>query len=238
MTTDGVGRRTLELFAETPRLNRWLYQRFRPYVRGDVLEIGSGLGTLSRLIVDGLDGGGRAVLSDTAPEYLRALASTFAGDGRVAVVRYDLDGPPPPALAGRRFDAILAINVVEHIEDDGALTATLAGLLAPGGRLLVYVPACPFAYGPLDRALGHYRRYTPARLAALLAATGLSTTAPRYLNLPGLAGWLVAGKLLRRRQLGGGLLALFERLMPLLALEDRVRLPIGLGLWVVATKAR
>ncbi len=234
MSEDRAGRRTLELFAETPRLNRWLYTHLAPHVRGDALEIGSGLGTLSRLIVADAE---RAVLSDAEPAYLEALARAFAGDGRVAVVRYDLDEPPPPELAARRFDAIVAINVIEHIADDRALCATLAGLLAPGGRLLVYVPACPFAFGALDRAVGHQRRYTPATLEALLAGAGLASERPRYVNLPGLLGWLLAGKLLRRERLGRWPVALFERLMPLVALEDHLPLPIGLGLYAVARKS-
>ena len=237
MTAESVARRTLELFAETPRLNHWLYAKLAPFVKGDVLEIGSGLGTLSRFIVAGLADTERAVLSDAEPDYLHALAAAFADDARVAIVRYDLDGPPPPALAGRRFDTILAVNVVEHIADDRALCATLAALLAPGGRLVVYVPACPFAFGALDRAVGHHRRYSPASLRALLAGAGLATTPPRYVNLAGLVGWLLAGKLLQRERLGRWPMTLFERLMPVIALEDRVRLPVGLGLYAVAEKA-
>jgi SAM-dependent methyltransferase len=236
MTAEGVARQTLELFAETPRLNRWLYAKLAPFVTGDVLEIGSGLGTLSRFIVAGLGNAERAVLSDAEPAYLQALAAAFAGDARVAVARYDLDGPPPPAIASRQFDTILAVNVVEHIADDRALCGTLAAMLAPGGRLVVYVPACPFAFGPLDRALGHHRRYSPATLHELLARAGLRTSTPRYVNLAGLVGWVLAGKLMARERLGRGLLELFERLMPLIAIEDRVRLPVGLGLYAVAER--
>jgi SAM-dependent methyltransferase len=232
VTDDGVARRTLELFAETPRLNRWLYGRLRPYVRGDVLEIGSGIGSLSREIVADAD---RAVLSDVDPDCLEALGRAFAGDARVAIVRYDLDRPPPPEIAERRFDAILAVNVLEHVGDDRRLAAILAGLLAPGGRLLVYVPACPFAMSPLDRALGHRRRYTPETLRSVVESAGLVLDeSPRYINLAGLVGWLAAGKLLRRAQLSPRAVALFERSMPVVRLEDRVRLPIGLGLCAVA----
>jgi SAM-dependent methyltransferase len=231
-----VGGRTLEVFADTPRLNRWLYSKLAGHVRGDVLEVGSGIGNLSRLIVAAAASDARIVLSDVEPHYLDALSRTFAGDSRVVVAHYDLDRSPPPEIANHGFDTVIAVNVVEHVRDDVSLVAALATLLRPGGHLAVYVPACPFAYGSLDRALGHYRRYTPASLAALLRAGGLEAPQPRYMNLFGLFGWLVNGRILRRTHLSSLQIAGFERLLPLFRLEDLLRLPVGLGLHVVARK--
>ena len=186
-----IGGRTLEVFADTPRINRWIYSKLAADVHGDVLEIGSGIGNLSAHIVANATS---VVLSDMESHYLEALSARFANDTRVSVARYNLDGEPPPEIARRRFDAIVAVNVIEHIEDDRALVARLAALLKPGGKLLVYVPACPFAYGTLDRALGHYRRYTRASLTKLLAGAGLHLDPPRFMNLVGLLGWTVNGR--------------------------------------------
>jgi SAM-dependent methyltransferase len=228
-----VGGWTLEAFSGTPRLNEWMYSKLAEGVRGEVLEVGSGIGNLSRLIARDAE---RVVLSDMEPHYLADLRREFAGDSRVAVVPYDLDAPPPSEIAERRFDAIVAVNVIEHIEDDRLLVERLAALLKPGGRLLVYVPACPFAYGSLDRALGHFRRYTPASLRELLAGAGLEATSPRYLNLLGLFGWVVNGRVFGRQRLSPKQVGLFERLVPIARLEDRVQLPIGLGIYAHATK--
>jgi SAM-dependent methyltransferase len=227
------GARTLQVFAETPRLNAWLFSKLSSGVRGDVLEVGSGIGNMSRLI---LPHASRLVVTDAEPRYLDELRQTFAGDERVEVVAYDLDGPPPAAVSARAFDAIVAVNVIEHIADDLALVSRLAGLLRSGGRLLIYAPACPGAYGPLDTALGHYRRYTPASLTTLLRAAQLDPGHPRYVNLFGLAGWLFSGRVLGRKALSLRSVALFERLLPLVRLEDRVPLPRGLGLFTQATK--
>jgi SAM-dependent methyltransferase len=232
-----VGGRTLEVFADTPRLNRWIFSKLAPFIRGDVLEIGSGIGNLSTLIVDAVAAAGaRVVLSDLEPHYLEQLGQRFGGNPDVTIARYDLDGPPSAEIAGRRFDTIVAVNVIEHVRDDRAVTTNLAALLEPGGRLAVYVPACPFAYGTLDRHLGHYRRYTPASLAELLRAAGLDPQPPRYMNLLGLLGWTINGRLLRRTQLSPAQIAVFERLMPLVRLEDRLRLPVGLGVYTAASK--
>jgi SAM-dependent methyltransferase len=228
-----VGERTLEMFGETPRLNAWLVSRLAPHIRGDVLEIGSGIGSLSRLIVGLAE---TVVLSDLNPRYLATLANTFAGDPRVLVAPYDLDAAPSAEILNRRFDAIVAVNVIEHIGDDRALVGRLVPLLKPGGKLVVYVPACPFAFGALDRALGHQRRYTPATLTALLQGAGLVCERPAYMNFFGLLGWLASGRLLRRQSLPPSQVAAFERLTALFRLEDRVRLPIGLGIHVAAQK--
>jgi SAM-dependent methyltransferase len=228
-----VGGRTLEVLAHTPRLNAWLYAKLAPGVSGEVLEVGSGIGNLSRFIVRDAE---RAVLTDVEPRYLETLRAAHGADPRVTVAAYDLGAPPPPEIAARRFDSIVAVNVIEHIEDDAALVERLCALLRPGGRLVVYVPACPFAYGSLDIALGHFRRYTRPSLTALLAGAGLRVQPPRYVNLAGLAGWLLNGRLLRVAQMPPVQVSVFERLLPLVRLEDHLPLPIGLGLYTIATK--
>jgi SAM-dependent methyltransferase len=228
-----VGGRTLEAFADTPRLNAWLYGKLAPHIHGDVLEIGSGIGNMTALIAGSATS---MVATDMEAHYLEALRARFAGDARIEVAHYDLDGAPPAAVSRRRFDAIVAVNVIEHIRDDRALVQTLSGLLKPGGKLVVYVPACPAAFGPLDQALGHYRRYTPGGLGALLEGAGLLPDAPQYMNVVGLVGWVVSGRVLRRRQLSAWQIATFERLLPIVRLEDRFRLPIGLGVYTAAEK--
>jgi SAM-dependent methyltransferase len=227
-----TGGHTLEVFADTPQINEWIYSRFATGVRGQVLEIGSGIGNISRLIRPNAS---HVVVTDTEPHYLNDLRQHFAGDEAVDVVPYDLDHPPPPGVAKRRYDAIVAVNVIEHIADDRLLVSRLTELLNPGGSLLVYVPACPLAFGSLDVELGHYRRYTPATLTELLRSAGLDGQ-PRYMNLLGLLGWFVNGRVLRQKLVSPRGVALFERLVPLIRLEDRFSLPVGLGLYVQASK--
>jgi SAM-dependent methyltransferase len=228
-----TGGRTLEIFANTPRLNAWMFSKLAAGVRGDVLEGGSGIGNISHHLRDKAT---HLVVTDTEPHYLRDLQAAFSGDAGVDVAAFDLDGPPPPVVAARQYDAIVMVNVIEHIADDHGLVARLAGMLKPGGSLLVYVPACPFVFGSLDVALGHHRRYTPDSLASLMRSADLEPTPPRYVNLLGLAGWWLNGRVFKRSQLSARAVALFERLMPLIRFEDRFRLPIGLGLCTHATK--
>jgi SAM-dependent methyltransferase len=228
-----IGGRTLEIFGRTPKVNAWIYSKFADHVRGDVLEIGSGIGNLSRLI---LKDARSAVLTDVESQYIAGLDQEFGREEGVVVTRFNLDEPAPAEIAHRRFDAIVAVNVIEHIQDDERAVQIVASLLKPGGKFLIYVPAVPFAYGSLDRMLGHYRRYTAQSLATLLRGAGLEPGPIRYFNFFGLLGWFVNGRILRRKSLSEKQIALFERLVTFLRIEDQVQLPIGLGVISCAAK--
>ena len=88
-----TGGRTLEIFANTPRLNEWLFSKLASGVRGDVLEGGSGLGNISRLLRAKAT---HLVVTDTEPHYLRGLRETFAGRGPLMMTYRVNAGPLPP----------------------------------------------------------------------------------------------------------------------------------------------
>ncbi len=71
------------------------------------------------------------------------------------------------------FDAIVMVNVLEHIEHDSAFLKTLQPLLKDGGRLFVFVPALQFLYSKFDRSIGHFRRYSKSSLHSAVDASGL-----------------------------------------------------------------
>lgn len=229
-----TGGRTLEMFSGTPHLNDWMLSKFGGRVRGQVLEVGSGIGNLTRIILERAD---HVVATDIDDAHLEILRRELGHEPRVTLSRFDLSEPAPPAVAERRYDAIVAINVIEHVDDDVAAVRQLASLLAPRGQLLVYVPALPLLFGTVDEALGHFRRYTRGSLAKLLQEAGLDPEPPRYMNLLGTAGWFLQGRVLRRRVLDERQVRIFERLVPILRREDAIPLPFGLGLTTTARKA-
>ncbi len=228
----GVGGRTLEIHAGTPALNAWYYSKFARRVRGRVLELGSGIGNISRLLLHDAE---RLTVTDVEDQYLERLEADFAAHERVRVERYDLDEAPPASI-GDPFDTIISLNVLEHVHDDARAVRDLASLIAPGGWLLTYVPACSLAFGTLDEALGHHRRYDRELLRSRMEQADLRVEYLEYMNLLGLAGWLVNGRVLRRRLLDSRAVETFERIVPLVRIEDRVRVPIGLGLVCHAQK--
>src|SRR5436305_8354088 len=110
-----------------PRYRQWEYDLVAPYVGSSVLEIGSGMGHFSRKLIE--SGHDRVVLSDTEQYCLTKLADTYAADPRVEVVSVPLPGP---VNIGGHVDSVVAMNVLEHIEDDVRALRDLAEVVRPG----------------------------------------------------------------------------------------------------------
>ena len=214
------------------RYNRWMFERLRRWIGRSVLEIGSGIGNLSAFLVDR----DRLVLTDTREEYLTRLRQRFADRPNVRVARLYLPDDDR-AVAGERFDTVICLNVLEHVDDDRSALQAVRRLLAPGGRLVLLVPALQALYGSIDRALGHHRRYKRAGLADLLRATGFELAHIEYFNLAGIPGWWWAGRVLRREIIPGGSLKLYDALVPLFRLERFIPWRVGQSLIAIGEAA-
>lgn len=253
---DPVGAATLEVMASAPAYNRWMYSRISRWVGSRVLEVGAGIGNISQFYLDRE----RVVLTDTESVYREELLRRF-GEHRVAERRHS-DVPVeadrrsgkdrraarievlefslpevPDELVGERFDTIICLNVLEHIEQDVTALRTLNNLLEPGGHLILLVPALPSIYGTLDRALGHYRRYTPDTLRSLYEDIPFQMRHLEYFNMPGIAGWWFTGRVLRRELIPLRLLSVYDRLVPLFRLERLLPFRVGQSLIAIGQRA-
>jgi SAM-dependent methyltransferase len=219
----------LEALESAVNYNRWVADLTLPYLGDDPIEIGSGIGVSASLWLDA--GVPRLTVTDVDDETLRELHARFDGDARVAVRRLDLAS----AETGE-YSALVALNVLEHIEDDVAALRNAARLLRPGGRIVLFVPAFPFAMGKFDREIGHYRRYTKASARTAFERAGLSPEVVRYVNAPGLLAWFVGMRLLGLRPSEGPVLRMWDGgVIPVVrALESRVRMPFGQSVLAVA----
>ena len=214
------------------RYNRWMFERLRRWIGRSVLEIGSGIGNLSAFLLDRE----RLVLTDTRDEYLIRLRERFGGRANVSVARLYLPDDDR-AVAGQRFDTVICLNVLEHVDDDISALHAIRRLLAPGGRLVLLVPALQALYGTIDRALGHHRRYNRDGLADLLRATGYTLAHIEYFNLAGIPGWWWAGRVLHRETIPGGSLKLYDALVPLFRLERFFPWRVGQSLIAIGEAA-
>lgn len=89
----------------------------------------------------------------------------------IPLMQFDLTRCPLPDDS---IDAVVMLNVLEHIKDDRAAVAQAARIVKPGGVLVVEVPAGPHLYDAYDEYLQHERRYTASTLASLLEGAGLN----------------------------------------------------------------
>jgi SAM-dependent methyltransferase len=217
--------------ADARNYNQWLFGRGASHLGRRVLDVGAGIGTFTALAVEA---GASVVALEPDGPFARHLRERFA-DADVHVREADVRGADLDEQLGT-FDSIICFNVLEHVDDDVATLARFRDLLAPGGHLLLLVPAHEWLASPFDREVGHERRYRRDELAVRLAAGGLSVEDVRYVNPIGALGWLVSMRLGRRHDLPYGQLRVFDRLVPALRPLDRLPLPFGQSVWAVAQR--
>ena len=220
---DKTGAETLSIFNETDRFNEWMYQTIRPFFKGDLLEVGSGIGNISLFP---LRDGYRMMLTDYNPVYVDHLKEQYSTHPSVTGIRQmDLNDPQFDTLHGdlaEKFDTVFLLNVLEHIPDDQAAIRNCRKLLRRDGHLVILVPSYAWLYSPLDRELGHFRRYTTGLLAERFRANGLEVIHKQYFNFAGIMGWLLNGKIFRKKILPEGQVKFYNKLVPLFRLTDRI----------------
>ncbi|MFP5257257.1 MAG: class I SAM-dependent methyltransferase [Acidimicrobiia bacterium] len=148
-------------------LNAWLrwdvIQRELHGPRRSVLELGAGQGAVAARLAASHD----YVGVEPDPTSRATAAARLEGRGRLLA---DVTELP----SDEQFDVVCAFEVIEHLEDHVQLVTQWCRHLAPGGRLLLSVPAHQHRFAAYDTVAGHLRRYSRAELAAVAEAAGLT----------------------------------------------------------------
>lgn len=235
---DVVGRETLEVISEADAFNQWMYDQIKPYVKGRVVEIGSGIGNISQFLInENYD----TLLSDFNPLYLKVLNDKFASENNfLGSQKIDLVHPKfeeeYASLIGT-FDTLVTLNVVEHIQDDQLAVRNCKKLLREEGHLIVLVPSYQFLYSKMDEKLGHYRRYTRKKLINLFNEAKFNIIHSQYFNFAGIFAWLISAKIMRNDQIGSSNMKLFNLMVSVFKLVDGLMgKSIGLSTIVVGRK--
>lgn len=172
----------LDTFSHAVNWKSYFGRLLAPYIRGDVLEVGAGIGGTTRVLCT--PQADRWVCLEPDPELAERLRISQEEQPFPAPVEIEI-GAVEHLAADRRFDCILYIDVLEHIEADRAELQAAARHLKPDGALVVLCPAHPTLYTEFDKAIGHYRRYTKSMYRAI-EPDGLLRERLFYLDSAGL----------------------------------------------------
>lgn len=219
-----------------PNYNNWLYELVKPFIGKRVLEIGSGTGTMSRKVIEDVD-----LLVGIEPNQYCAdvLLNTLKDNQRFTLINKSIEECDFQDLKKYHFDTILCINVLEHIEDDVATLLLIERILHPGGRAVLLVPAFPQAYGPIDQAVGHFRRYSKSSMREAIGRTSLNIENLFHSNFLGLLGWLFNARIRHSTSQKNSQINLFNKIVPLISsIENKLGCPLGLSLISVSRKIK
>lgn len=230
--SEASGYVTLERMADLKHYNDWIWRSIEPHVGNRVLEVGAGIGNMTRVLY----GRDLIVATDVELPYLHMLRNRFGRNPTIAIERLDLESDDALALRHYEFDTVVCLNVLEHIENDAAALQRLYELLTPGGKLVIFVPADQKLFGTMDRQVGHFRRYSREQLVRAIEAAGFTTETAFYQNIFGRLGWWLNGRVLRRTHLPGAQSRIFDFFVPLLRRIEPKNPRKGLSLIAIGTK--
>ena len=212
----------------------WQARLVAPELGRRVIEVGCGIGNFTGMLLD------REVVAalDVDPACVERLRQRYPDRPNLHAFVCEPGSAAFAELARFHPDSCVCLNVLEHIEDDRRALAAMASVLAPGGIIVLLVPAFPALYGPIDRNLQHHRRYTRASLTALADVTGLSIRTLHYVNAAGWFGWWINAHVFRREAQSAGQIRIFDRaVVPMMSrLEALARPPFGQSLFAVLRK--
>jgi len=207
----------LDAFASAPNFNRWMADTIRPYVGKNVLEIGAGMGNLTRQLLPGRK---RYVATDIDREHLERLSNRLSHRPHLQIAELNAAVPDNHAPFQGQMDTVICLNVLEHIEDDLEALRNIRCMLQDGGRAVILVPSGQSIFNSLDEELGHFRRYSEDQLRERMAAAGFDVETVLHFNRASRPGWWLNGTILKRRTISRLQLRNFDRMVWLLRRVD------------------
>lgn len=133
--------------------NKFIFDKFSSYIYGNVLEFGAGTGNFSLMIKNKCE---YLDIIDEKDKSISFLRERLKFEKNINITQSDIENI---RKVKKKFDAIVLLNVLEHIKEDDSAIETLLSLLNSDGTLIIQVPSFNFLYSDFDRSVGHYRRY-------------------------------------------------------------------------------
>lgn len=220
--------------AAARRYFAWQARLVLPHLGRRVVEVGCGIGNFTAHLIDR----DCVIALDRDPARVAALACRFSDRANLHLLTCDIGDDGIFAVRRWQPDSCVCLNVLEHVADDQAALSRMAAILEPAGTIVLIVPAFPALFGPIDRNLGHHRRYTRAGLQALATAAGLRVRRLGYWNAVGFFAWWANARVFRRAAQSPFQIAVFDgAVVPVAArIESVLSPPLGQSLWAVLEK--
>lgn len=236
---DISGETTLDVISEANRFNKWMYETIKPFCNGNVLEIGSGIGNISKYF---LDDGFKIQVTDIREGYCQKLQQKFKDESNLLGVEcmnlVDEHFDEKFAHHFNKYETVFALNVIEHIGEDVLALQNCHKLLTDNGCLIILVPSYQVLFNQFDIELGHYRRYNKKKLSHIFNESKFDVIHKQYFNLIGILGWYFTGKILRRKTIPKDQMSIYNILVPVFKIVDKIILnSIGLSTICVGKKA-
>lgn len=184
----------LQLFETATNWKNYFAGHISAYLTGKVLEAGAGIGGTTLLLNKGKAENWLLLEPD---EKMCQILQQKINDKLLPSNCKVIQGTLDTLGKNERFDCIIYIDVLEHIEDDAAEVIKAAGRLEQDGYLIILSPAFQFLFSPFDKAIGHYRRYNRKTVSAIQPAS-LAQVKIAYLDSVGFFASLLNKLLLQQ----------------------------------------
>ncbi len=224
----------LERMARAKNYLAWQGRMVSPELGARVVELGCGIGNFTGMLLDRE----LVIAVDVEAECVERVQERYSKHSNLRAFAFDMDGGRYADLERFRPDTCVCLNVLEHVERDDDAIRAMASVLPAGGKIVLIVPAFPALMGPIDRNLGHFRRYTRASVMRLASDAGVRVKKLRYMNVAGFFGWWLNARVFRRQEQSGAQIRFFDRFIVPVAsrVEALVPPPFGQSIFMVLEK--
>jgi 2-polyprenyl-3-methyl-5-hydroxy-6-metoxy-1,4-benzoquinol methylase len=234
MSLDSFQTEILEVAQSAVNYRKWLARLTYPYLGDNPLEFGSGIGDYAK---EWLQLGCRQLtVSEHSPTRITVLQDQFLNIPHITVRQIDIE-KISDTDAG--YSSIVSLNVIEHLENDGAALRGALEALTPGGLFVAFTPAFPLLMSKFDKAVGHHRRYTKRTARALLENNGFDIVKLEYVNSVGWFAWLLGMRILKITPKESLMLKIWDKIViPAVSkFESWITPPFGQSILIVGQKS-
>ncbi len=173
----------LQLFEEAKNWKEYFASKISGYIQGSVLEVGAGIGETTAYLIN------KKVTTWTClepDENLFSILLQKIKEEELPAFCKAINGTLDDLPFSQKFDTIIYIDVLEHIENDKSEIEKAVTKLNDGGQLIILSPAFQMLYSPFDKVIGHYRRYTKKTLRETVKTLNLTQKKMFYLESAGM----------------------------------------------------